>query len=146
MAKYIFHEEKRNAQEKEAEEISEVPLANSSRAINGGAIFSAVSWSKSLLITVLGSCNILECNSKVFFVQIYFLVVVFVIASTQWDLLTVFAEIGKKWISRQCNSSFLWPFDRCHHREANSDGDSVVPNKKIKFYSLFTNFLKTWRP
>ena len=42
-------------------------LANSSRRINGGAIFSAVSWSKSLPITVLGSCNILECNSKVFF-------------------------------------------------------------------------------
>ena len=85
-------------------------LANSSRGINGGAIFSAVFWSKSLPITVLGSCNILECNSKVFFAQIYFFVIVFVIASTQWGLLTVFAQIGKKWISRQCNSSFLWPF------------------------------------
>ena len=31
-------------------------------------------------------------------------------ASTQWGLLTVFAQIDKKWISRQCNSSFLWPF------------------------------------
>ena len=81
-------------------------MANSSRAINGGAIFSAVSWSKSLLIAVLGSCNILECNSKVFFAQIYFFVIVFVIASTQWGLLTVFAEIDEKWISRQCNSSF----------------------------------------
>ena len=87
-----------------------IQLANSSRGINGGAIFSAVSWSKSLPITVLGSCNILECNSKVFFAQIYFFVIVFVIASTQWGLLTVFAEIDEKWISRQCNSSFLWPF------------------------------------
>ena len=87
-----------------------VQLANSSRGINGGAIFSAVSWSKSLPITVLGSCNIRECNSKVFFAQIYFFVIVFVIASTQWGLLTVFAQIDKKWISRQCNSSFLWPF------------------------------------
>ena len=42
-------------------------MANSSRGINWGAIFSAVSWSKSLPITVLGSCNILECDSKVFF-------------------------------------------------------------------------------
>ena len=87
-----------------------IQLANSSRGINGGAIFSAVSWSKSLPITVLGSCNILECNSKVFFAQIYFFVIVFVIASTQWGLLTVFAEIDEKWISRQCNSSFPWPF------------------------------------
>ena len=85
-------------------------LANSSRGINWGAIFSAVSWSKSLPITVLGSCNILECDSKVFFAQIYFFVIVFVIASTQWGLLTVFAQIDKKWISRQCISSFLWPF------------------------------------
>ena len=46
---------------------SHIQLANSSRGINWGAIFSAVSWSKSLPITVLGSCNILECNSKVFF-------------------------------------------------------------------------------
>ena len=44
-------------------------LANCSRAINWGAIFSPVSWSKSLPITVLGSCNILECDSKVFFRQ-----------------------------------------------------------------------------
>ena len=42
-------------------------MANSSRAINWGAIFSAVSWSKSLPITVLGSCNIPECYSKFFF-------------------------------------------------------------------------------
>ena len=49
--------------------IAQIQLANSSRAINWGAIFSAVSWSKSLPITVLGSCNILECDSKVFFRQ-----------------------------------------------------------------------------
>ena len=49
--------------------LDQVQLANSSRGINGGAIFSAVSWSKSLPITVLGSCNILECDSKVFFRQ-----------------------------------------------------------------------------
>ena len=39
----------------------------SSRAIIGGAIFWAVSWSKSLLITVLASCNISECFRKAFF-------------------------------------------------------------------------------
>ena len=49
--------------------VTQVQLAKSSHAINGGAIFSAVSWSKSLPITVLGSCNILECDSKVFFRQ-----------------------------------------------------------------------------
>ena len=117
----------------------EIQLANSSRGINGGAIFSAVSWSKSLPITVLGSCNILECDSKVFSQPNLLFCCCLLAASTQWGLLTVFAQIGKKWISRQCNSSFLWPFDLCHHREANNDGDSVVPNKKIKYYSLFKN-------
>ena len=87
-----------------------VQLANSSRAINWGAIFSAVSWSKSLPLTVLGSCNILECDSKVFSQPNLLFCCCLLAASTQWGLLTVFAQIGKKWISRQCNSSFLWPF------------------------------------
>ena len=52
-------------------------LANSSRAIDWGAIFSAVSWAKLLLITVLGSCNILECDSKVFFFPTLLCFVVF---------------------------------------------------------------------
>ena len=114
-------------------------MANSKRGINGGAIFSAVSWSKSLPITVLGSCNILECNSKVFFAQIYFFVIVFVIASTQWGLLksTKNGFLGNA-IHHFRGPSCL-PFDLCHQREANNDGDSVVPNKKIKYNSLFKN-------
>ena len=88
----------------------ELQLANSSRGINGGAIFSAVSWSKSLPITVLGSCNILECDSKVFSQPNLLFCCCLLAASTQLGLLTVFAQIGKKWISWQCNSSFLWPF------------------------------------
>ena len=103
----------------------DIQLANSSRAINGGAIFSAVSWS--------------ECNSKVFFAQLCILFCCFLLAaSTQWVLLTVFAQIDKKngflgnAIHHFCGPSWL-PFDLCHQRESNNDGDSVVPNKKIKY-------------
>ena len=45
----------------------QVQLVKSSRAIIGGAIFLAVSWLKSPLITVLASCNIPEFFRKVFF-------------------------------------------------------------------------------
>ena len=85
-------------------ECPNIQLAKSSRRINGEAIF----WSKSMPITVLDSCNITECYGKVFFYPILFCCLL--AASTQWGLLTVFAEIDEKWISRQCNSSFLWPF------------------------------------
>ena len=37
----------------------------------------AVSWAKPLLITVLGSCNILECDNKVFFCPTLLFFVVF---------------------------------------------------------------------
>ena len=87
-----------------------IQLAKSSRAIQWGAIFSALSWSKSHPITVLGSCYIPKCYSKVFFAQLYFFCCCLLTAPTQWGLLTVFAQIDKKWISRQCISSFLWPF------------------------------------
>ena len=63
--------------------ISYSTVANSSRGIDGGANFSAISWSKSLPITVLGSCNIPECYSKVFFAQIYFLFLLLSLNSNQ---------------------------------------------------------------
>ena len=62
-----------------------IQLTKSSCAINEGAIFLAVSWSKLLPISVLASCIVF------FFAQLYFCFVVFWLL-----LLTVFAQIGKK--------------------------------------------------
>ena len=51
---------------------SYVQLDKFSCAISARAIFSAVFCLKSLLITVLASCNIPECNRKVFFSRLYY--------------------------------------------------------------------------
>ena len=62
----------------------QVQLVKSSRAIIGGAIFLAVSWSKSPLITVLASCNIPEFFRKAFFRPTLLLFCCLLAASTQW--------------------------------------------------------------
>ena len=51
---------------------SYVHLAKFSCAIYARAIFSAVTWLKSLPITILASCNIPECNRKVFFSRLFY--------------------------------------------------------------------------
>ena len=64
--------------EQDKKEEMRVQLAKSSRAMCEGAIFSAVFWSKSIPITVLVSCNILEWCRKVFILaqfNIWFVVV-----------------------------------------------------------------------
>ena len=73
-----------------------------------GAILSAVSRSKSLLITFLSSCNIPECYRKVFFASLYFFVVFwFLQCSNSMGFVDCICSNRQKWNSQQSNSSFL---------------------------------------
>ena len=73
---------------------------------SGGAIFSALSWFKLLPIIVSVLCKIPVCYRS-FFCPTLVLFCCLMAAPTQWGLLTVSAQIGKKWISQQCNSFHL---------------------------------------
>ena len=104
-----------------------LPPISCSCALYEGAIILAVSWSKSLPITVLASCI-------VFFGQLYFCFGVFWLLSNSVAFVDwVFSNRQKKNSStKQFIISFCSscpPFDLCHQREASNDGESDVPKK-----------------
>ena len=105
-------------------------MAKSSRAICGGAIFSAVFWSKSIPTIVLISCNSLRWYWEVFFSPnaIFVLLLFGCPQLNGFFSECICSKRQKKQISRQCIYNFLAL--HVHHQ---SNGDESVLERELMF-------------